>query len=363
VNTIALLCLVLLCTPVQLDCSLVALQADLLLLLWTPLLCKVLRLCRPTLRIHSWSLQHTPARTYCSPSSCMRLKSRVRLPCQLISIILLTISISFLILRIDGQLRLPCRLLVLYCSPLAVLVPCCSSLSSCDLQVNLYYYTAHLWAVLILYCSSLSSGDFHVDLYIVASLPLPLYCEILLLAKQHKTIQGLSCGITADFDCGIMPILLQLDCRLNYSSHRTNCGITSNLSDLYTAHRWVVATSLSSYIFIVTTMPLPSCGITAGFHLRSQALATSLLSYNIIVVHCGNHSDLWLTATFPLLWDLAASFDKAVRAQTLSLFLWHNRRLVAASLPTSICAHRRLRHHCCLTTSLSFITAIMPTCG
>jgi hypothetical protein len=62
VSAIALLCLVLLCTPVQLDCSLVALQAD---LLFTPvdacsvrLLFIVLRLCRPTLRIHSWSLQH-----------------------------------------------------------------------------------------------------------------------------------------------------------------------------------------------------------------------------------------------------------------------------------------------------------------
>jgi hypothetical protein len=117
VSAIALLCLVLLCTPVQLDCSLAALQAD---LLFTPvdacsvrLLFIVLRLCRPTSRINSWSLQHTPVRTYCSPLSCMRSKSQLRLPCQLISIILLTISSSFLILLMDGQLRLPCRLLVL----------------------------------------------------------------------------------------------------------------------------------------------------------------------------------------------------------------------------------------------------------
>jgi hypothetical protein len=58
----------------------------------------------------------------------------------------------------------------------------------------------------------------------------------LLLAKQHETIQGLSCGITAGFDCGIMPTLLRLDCRLNSSSHRTTCGVTADLSDLYTAH-------------------------------------------------------------------------------------------------------------------------------
>jgi hypothetical protein len=30
----------------------------------------------------------------------------------------------------------------------------------------------------------------------------------MLPSKQYETIQGLSCGITADFDCGIMPTLL-----------------------------------------------------------------------------------------------------------------------------------------------------------
>jgi hypothetical protein len=136
VTAIALLCLVLLCTPVRLDCSLVALQAG---LLFTPvdacsvrLLFIVLRFCRPTLRIHYWSLQHTPVRTYCSPLSCMRSKSQLRLPCQLISIILLTISSYFLILLMDEQLRLPCHLLVLYCSPLAVLSLYCSPMSNCD---------------------------------------------------------------------------------------------------------------------------------------------------------------------------------------------------------------------------------------
>jgi hypothetical protein len=104
----------------------------------------VLRLCRPTLRIHSWSLQHTHARTYCSPSSCMRSKSQLRLQCQLISIILLTISSSFLILLIDEQfLRLPCHLLVLYCSPLAVLSLYCSSLSSCNFHMSSFSNAAH----------------------------------------------------------------------------------------------------------------------------------------------------------------------------------------------------------------------------
>jgi hypothetical protein len=167
-------------------------------------MCIVLRLCRPTLRIHSWSLQHTPARTYCSPSSCMRSKSQFPLPCQLISIILLTISSSFNILLIDEQLRLPCRLLVLYCSRLAVLVLYCSSLSSCDFHADLYYYTAHQWAVLILYCSSLSSFDFHVDLY-SGMMPLPLYCGILLLAKQHET------KLVSIVYCSWLAVLLLID--------------------------------------------------------------------------------------------------------------------------------------------------------
>jgi hypothetical protein len=145
VSTIALLCRVLLRTHVQLDCSLVALQAGLLFTsldaCYVRLLFIVMRLYRPTLGIHSWSLQHTPARTYCSPSSCMRSKSQLRLPCQLISIILLTISSSFLILLIDEQLQLPCHLLVLYCSSIAVLSLYCSSMSSCDFHVVFYLYS------------------------------------------------------------------------------------------------------------------------------------------------------------------------------------------------------------------------------
>jgi hypothetical protein len=46
------------------------------------------------------------------------------------------------------------------------------------------------------------------------------------------------------------------------------------------------------------------------------------------------------------MWDLAASFDEAVRDQNLSLLLRHHRRLVAASSPTFIRAHTRLQHHC-----------------
>jgi hypothetical protein len=97
----------------------------------------------------------------------------------------------------------------------------------------------------------------------------------------------------------------------------------------------------------------------ADFHLRSRALATSLSSYDIIVVHCGTHADLWLNATFPLLWDLAALFDEAVRDQNLSLFLRHHCRLVAASSPTFICAHRRLRLHCRLHLYSGISTSVV----
>jgi hypothetical protein len=90
VSAIALLCLVLLCTPVQLDCSLAAPQAG---LLFTPVsACYVHPLATqiifaasmPTSRIHS-SRIHSWAS---------------------FSFILLTISSSFMILLIDGRLEL-----------------------------------------------------------------------------------------------------------------------------------------------------------------------------------------------------------------------------------------------------------------
>jgi hypothetical protein len=147
--------------------------------------------------------------------------------------------------------------------------------------------------------------------YIVASLPLPLYCGILLLAKQHETIQGLTCGITAGFDCGIMPALLRLDCRLDSSSHRTTCGITADLSDLS--------------LLIDEQLRLPCRLISLYWH------------------RCHFHTPVGLCC-----------YESSMGPYKVFL---------EASLPTFICAHRRLRHHCCLTTSLSFIAALMPTCG
>jgi hypothetical protein len=122
------------------------------------------------------------------------------------SIILLTISSSFILLLIDEQLRLPCRLLVLLLT-----------VSSSCIMLLIIEQLGPPCRLVLLYCSSMSSS--HIILLIIeqlqlpcrlilASLPLPLYCGILLLAKQYETIQGLSCSITADFDCGIMPTLL-----------------------------------------------------------------------------------------------------------------------------------------------------------
>jgi hypothetical protein len=92
-----------------------------------------------------------------------------------------------------------------------------------------------------------------------------------------------------------------------------------------------------------------SCRLVANCHLPRL----------FIVVHCGTHADLWLTATFPLLWDLAASFDEAVRDQNLSLFLRHHHRLLAGSLPVFICAHRRLRLHCRLNLYSGISTSVV----
>jgi hypothetical protein len=123
------MCLVLLCSPVQLDCSLVALQAD---LLFTPVDACSVRLLFIVLRLTTGS----------SFIIVLIIDEQLQLPCRLL-VILLTASSSVIILLIDEQLRLPCRLLALYCSRLAVLVLYCSSLSSCDFHADLYYYTAH----------------------------------------------------------------------------------------------------------------------------------------------------------------------------------------------------------------------------
>jgi hypothetical protein len=161
------------------------------------------------------------------------------------------------------------------------------------------YYNAHHWAV----ATSMST-------YIVASLPLPLYCGILLLAGQHETklVSILYCS-SMNSSCIILLIIEQLwpPC----SSWSSYCNILYPRSLLYLSQwelaklywcvvwwglgawwlpchymtslsfiaalcrllwlrhhanftaAWAAAvTSISSYIFIVASLPLPhSCGI------------------------------------------------------------------------------------------------------
>jgi hypothetical protein len=124
----------------------------------------------------------------------------------------------------------------------------------------------------------------------------------MLLGKQYETIQGLSCGITADFDCGFMPTLLRHHCLLDFLSHRTTCGIIADLWLTATFPLlWDLAALFTKLASILGASSPTCCGIIANFHLRSQALVTSLSSYDIIVDHCGTHADLRLAATFPLL--------------------------------------------------------------
>jgi hypothetical protein len=115
-----------------------------------------------------------------------------------------------------------------------------------------------------LYSFMSSSCDFHNVLYLYSGIwchshtPVGLCCYEgsmrpykVFLAASLPTLIAASCRL-----------YLRHYCRLDSSSHRTTCGITADLSDLYTAHLWAVATSMSSYIFIVASMPLPhSCGI------------------------------------------------------------------------------------------------------
>jgi hypothetical protein len=120
--------------------------------------------------------------------------------------------------------------------------------ATCGITANLSdLYTAHHWAVATLMSSYI---------FIVASLPLPHSCGIMLLWKQYETIQGFSCGITTDFDC----------------------GITADLSDLYTAHHWAVATLMSSYIFIVCHFhtPVGLCCYESSMRPYKVFLAASL---------------------------------------------------------------------------------------
>jgi hypothetical protein len=81
-----------------------------------------------------------------------------------------------------------------------------------------------------LYCCISSSCDFHIVLYLYSGIrchshtPVGLYCYESSM-RPYKVFLAASCRL-----------YLRHYCRLYPSPHRTTCGITANLSDLYTAH-------------------------------------------------------------------------------------------------------------------------------
>jgi hypothetical protein len=181
------------------------------------------------------------------------------------------------------------------------------------------YYTAQ-WAV----ATSMST-------YIVASLPLPLYCGILLLAKQHETklVSTLYCWLMSSSSI-ILLIIEQL--RLPCSSWSSYCKILYTRSLLYLSQWeltklywcvgwrglgawWLPCHYMTSLSFIAASCRLLWLWHHANFTAAWAAAATSISSYIFIVA-----SD----ATSTLLWDYAAM--KAVWDHTRS-FLWHHCRL------------------------------------
>jgi hypothetical protein len=115
-----------------------------------------------------------------------------------------------------------------------------------------------------LYCCMSSSRAFHIVLYLYSGIrchshtPVRLCCYESSM-RPYKVFLAASLPTLIVASCRLY---LRHYCRLDSSSHRSTSGITASLSDLYTAHWWAVATSMSSYIFIVVSMPLPhSCGI------------------------------------------------------------------------------------------------------
>jgi hypothetical protein len=243
------------------------------------------------------------------------------------SIILLTISSSFIILLIDEQLRLPCRLLVLLLTisstlsytahhwAVATSMLTYSIILLIDEQFS--YYTAHHWAV----ATSMST-------YIVASLPLPLYCGILLLAKRHETklVSILYCSSMSS-SCIILLIIEQL--RLLCSSWSSYCNILYPRSLLYLSQWelaklhscvvwrglgawWLRCHYMTSLSFISASCRLLWLQHHADFTAAWAAAATSISSFVFIVA-----SD----ATPTLLRDYAAM--KAVWGHTRSFLRYH----------------------------------------
>jgi hypothetical protein len=142
--------------------------------------------------------------------------------------------------------------------------------------------------LIVLYCSSMSSS--HIILLIIEQLRLP--CQLVQWhpCHSHYTVGSCCCDSSMRpykvFLAASLPTLIAASCRLylrhycrlGSSSHMTTCGITAELSDFYTAHWWAVATSMSTDIFIVASMPLPHSCLEALLVRPSPSSGPSLMT-------------------------------------------------------------------------------------
>ncbi len=181
----------------------------------------------------------------------------------------------------------------------------------------------------------MSSCDFHVVLYLYSGIDATStllwdYAAMKAVWDHTRSFLRHHCRLSFALTgaCDII-VVLRHHCRSLRHSCRlvANCHLPTPVGSCCFIRR---SSERPKLVSILAASSPTCCGIIADFHLRSQALATSLSS-----VSC-------------------CFLESSVRPlQGLSCGI----------MPTFICAHRRLRLHCRLTTSLSFIAALMPTCG
>jgi hypothetical protein len=160
--------------------------------------------------------------------------------------------------------------------------------------------------------------------YIVASLPLPLYCGILLLAKQHETklVSILYCSSMSS-SCIILLIIEQL--RHPCSSWSSHCNILYPRSLLYLSQWelaklyscvvwrglgtwWLPCHYMTSLSFIAALCWLLWFRHHANFTAAWAAAVTSIWSDIFIVASYATSTLLWDYAPMKAVWDHTRSF-------------------------------------------------------
>jgi hypothetical protein len=110
---------------------------------------------------------------------------------------------------------------------------------------QLLYYTAHHWAV----ATSIST-------YIVTSLPLPLYCGILLLAKQHET-KLVSILYYSSMSSSCIILLINEQLRLPCLGGNPEKGVVTTWPPLFSPRNPDVSHSLRPYkVFLAASCRL-----------------------------------------------------------------------------------------------------------